>query len=116
MVYKKPEMKFVELRNTRAIAAPCYPGNQGSTTHYWYDTATGYVSFNLPKGGCKGGVLTPTNVTYYLAGKNVTDTLSQAVKDAMYQELLDEVLSHQSENPFKGADALFPDNPGTGWS
>lgn len=112
--YRKPEMKFVEIRNENSVANTCW-GGHGSNMSWYYDTqGEGYVSFQIAGGSC---ALNLTNVLYY--DKQNDDTPEKIDgNDPKYKELYNALIvsGGESGNPFKGEGVDFPINPDPEWS
>ena len=119
--YKKPELKFVSLRNEESVANTCW-GHHGTDTNLFCDiSGKGFVSFQIAAGSCSLNLI---NVQYYGEDTNgdgkitTNDTPVKATAEQIAE--LDQRLRESggdSGNPFKGeGDIVIPGTPDPSWS
>lgn len=109
--YKKPNLKFVSMRNEETVANTCWGGHGNSMTWYYDTKGDGYVSFQIGGGKC---TLDLSNITYY-NGKGEVIT-NDGSRDAELEAALKKS-GGESGNPFKGEGVDFlPNNPDPSWS
>ncbi len=129
MVYEKPEIKMVNVRNEEFVAAPCWSGSDtasGGGLWYYNTSGDGYVSFEMTGyasdgtklaggNGCAGSVA--TNVLFYA---NDGDTKSDGAASATQITELNKTLeaaAGKDGTPWKGAqNGLTPTDPSDKWS
>lgn len=115
--YKKPQVKFVNLRGRESVADTCWGLDEkhNKQKERFIDVSgPGYVGFNV-KGSGSCGNPDAYNIKYYEYKGAIGDT----IKGKEYEDELEAMLRLKGGadgNPYKGLDFDFPDKPVEGWS
>ena len=109
--YEKPQMKFVSLRNEKAVANTCW-GFHGTERELYCDIpGEGYVSFQIKAGSC---ALDLFNIYYYDGDGNKIQA-TQEQFNQLQKILIDS--GGNDGNPYKGIGTIvLPDDPNPAWS
>ena len=115
--YKKPNLKFVSMRNEKSVAKTCW-GNHGKGTQYYYDIeGPGWVHFYIDSTNCSMYELTVMYCERVKGPDGETFIQENIATDEQRQKLYDAIKTYGGGNegqPFK--DDNFPHNPNPSWS
>lgn len=114
-MYKRPELKFVLLRNRENVAERCFPANLSDATRLYYDTSgKGFVGFY--SNSCETNETLQNLVVFYYEKDETGQLINKREAneneiDQLIKALQKENLHNPNFSPF-GETNIFSDTPG----